>query len=226
MPGDRAAQQPMISGAKDPAMTRQHVLSLLGCALVLGQLGVASAATGTITGQLTYTMAQTAINDAVVWAEPVGALSTFPPPAQPAEMAQVQLAFTPRVLPVLVGTTVDFPNRDTVYHSVFSFARQQRFEIGLYPPGESRTVTFDKPGLVKVFCNIHDQMFGAILVLPTPYFSTSIPGGTFTLAHVPPGTYTVRVWHERLQGAPHTVTVTAGATTTLALVLQPRRREE
>jgi hypothetical protein len=106
-------------------------------------------------------------------------------------MAQAHLAFVPRVLPVLMGTTVAFPNRDTVYHSVFSFARQQRFEIGLYPPGESRLVTLDKPGLVKVFCNIHDQMFGAILVLPTPYFSTSTAQGTFTLSHVPAGDYTV-----------------------------------
>jgi plastocyanin len=207
-------------------MTQQRVLLLLWCALVLGQLGAASAATGTIAGQLTHSMAQTAMNDVVVWAEPVGGLTMLPPPAQPAEMAQVHLAFTPRVLPVLVGTTVDFPNRDTVYHSVFSFARQQRFEIGLYPPGESRSVTFDTPGLVKVFCNIHDQMFGAILVLPTPYFSTSTPEGSFRLAHVPAGTYTVQVWHERLQGTPHTVTVTAGSTTTLALVLQPRRRAE
>jgi plastocyanin len=93
---------------------------------------------GTITGQVTHATEHIAVQDAVVWAEPVGAMPTFPLPAQPVEMAQVHLAFIPRMLPVLVGTTVEFPNRNTVYHSVFSFTRQQRFEIGLYPLGESR----------------------------------------------------------------------------------------
>ena len=152
-------------------------------------------------------------------------MPTFPAPAQPAQMAQAHLAFVPRVLPVLVGTTVAFPNRDTVYHSVFSFARQQRFEIGLYPPGESRLVTLDKPGLVKVFCNIHDQMFGAILVLPTPYFSTSTAQGTFTLSHVPTGDYTVQVWHERLYGESQSIRVADQGTTTIPLILGPKRRD-
>jgi hypothetical protein len=153
-------------------------------------------------------------------------MPTFPPPVQHAEMAQVTLAFTPRVLPVLVGTTVDFPNRDTVYHSIFSFSRQQRFEIGLYPPGESRTVTFDKVGLSKLFCNIHDQMFGAILVLPTPYFSASASDGSFTIADVPAGTYIVQVWHERLHVPPQRLSVAEGGATRLTLVLQPNRRSE
>jgi hypothetical protein len=139
-------------------------------------------------------------------------------------MAQVNLAFVPRVLPVLVGTTVDFPNRDTVYHSVFSFSRRQRFEIGLYKPGESRSVTFDRTGLVKLFCNIHDQMFGAILVLPTPYFSTTTADGTFSIAAVPAGDFTVKVWHERLQGSPQTVSVPASGTVELTFTLQAKRR--
>lgn len=194
--------------------------------VLLLSLSAARATPGTITGQVTHATDHTAIPDAVVWAEPVGAMPTFPPPAQSAEMAQVHLAFVPRVLPVLVGTTVEFPNRDTVYHSVFSFTRQQRFEIGLYPPGESRAVTLDKPGLVKVFCNIHDQMFGAILVLPTPYFRTTTAQGLFTLPQVPAGEYTVQVWHERLHGASQTVTVTASGTTTVPLALRPTRQGE
>jgi plastocyanin len=147
-------------------------------------LSLSATQAGTITGAVRHATEHTAISNAVVWAEPVGAMPVFPAPVQPAEMAQVHLTFVPRVLPVLVGTTVVFPNRDTVYHSVFSLTRHQRFEIGLYPPGESRSVTLDKPGLVKVFCSIHDQMFGAILALPTPYFSTSTAQGTFTLSHV------------------------------------------
>lgn len=205
-------------------MIRSALRPMLWCTVLLLSLSAARATPGTITGQVTHVTEHTAIPDAAVWAEPVGAMPTFPPPAQPAEMAQVNLAFVPRVLPVLVGTTVTFPNRDTVYHSVFSFTRQQRFEIGLYPPGESRVVTLDKPGLVKVFCNIHDQMFGAILVLPTPYFTTSTAQGMFALPHVPVGEYTVQVWHERLHGAPYTVAVTASGTTTVSLALRPKRQ--
>jgi hypothetical protein len=161
----------------------------------------------------------------VVWVEPGGPLPIFPPPpVQHAEMAQVNLAFVPRVLPILVGITVDFPNRDTVYHSICSFARQQRFEIGLYPPGEHRTVTFERVGLVKLFCNIHDQMFGAILVLPTPYFSASTDDGSFTIDEIPAGAYTVQVWHERLRGSTQRVFITADGTARLTVVLRPHRR--
>jgi plastocyanin len=199
---------------------------MLGCVVLLLGLSTARATPGSITGQVLHASEHTAIAEAVVWAEPVGTMPTFPPPAQPAEMAQAHLAFVPRVLPVLVGTTVAFPNRDTVYHSVFSFARNQRFEIGLYPPGESRAITLDRPGLVKVFCNIHDQMFGAILVLPTPYFSTSTVQGTFTLPPIPAGDYTLQVWHERLHGTPQPISVTAGGTTPVTLALQPKRRDE
>lgn len=204
-------------------LARRHTL---GCVVLLLGLSTARATPGSITGQVIHATEHTAIAEAVVWAEPVGTMPTFPPPAQPAEMAQAHLAFVPRVLPVLVGTAVAFPNRDTVYHSVFSFARKQRFEIGLYPPGESRAVTLDTPGLVKVFCNIHDQMFGAILVLPTPYFSTSTAQGSFSLPPIPAGDYTLQVWHERLHGAPQPITVTAGGTTTVTLALQPKRRDE
>jgi plastocyanin len=199
---------------------------MLGCDDLLLGLRTARATPGSITGQVLHASEHTAIAEAVVWAEPVGTMPTFPPPAQPAEMAQAHLAFVPRVLPVLVGTTVAFPNRDTVYHSVFSFARNQRFEIGLYPPGESRAITLDRPGLVKVFCNIHDQMFGAILVLPTPYFSTSTVQGTFTLPPIPAGDYTLPVWHERLHGTPQPISDTAGGTTPVTLALQPKRRDE
>jgi plastocyanin len=104
-------------------MTQHNVWYTLWCIGMLLSLSTASAMPGTITGQVTHATEHTAVQDAVVWAEPVGAMPTFPPPAQPAAMAQVHLAFVPRVLPVLVGTTVEFPNRDTVYHSVFSFTR-------------------------------------------------------------------------------------------------------
>lgn len=200
-----------------------HRWQTLSCIVSLfASLSAISATAGTLAGDVTDGRA--GLRDAVVWVEPEGSLPPFPPPEQPAEMAQANLAFVPRVLPILVGTTVDFPNRDTVYHSIFSLSRQQRFEIGLYPPGAHRTVTFDTVGLVKLFCNIHDQMFGAILVLPTPYFSTSTDDGAFTIANIPAGAYTVQVWHERFHRPPRRVVVTASGTTRVTLVVQPNRR--
>ncbi len=202
-------------------MSRKSYQRGLWLAIVLVYLIGNRTAAGTLTGRVTDATGETGLANAVVWAEPIGTIPRFPPPKQHAEMAQVNLAFVPRILPILVGTTVDFPNRDTVYHSVFSFSRRQRFEIGLYPPGQSRAVTFDKVGLVKVFCNIHDQMFGAILVLPTPYFSTTVANGRFTIPGIPAGDYTVHVWHERFQEYAQAVTLTEG-TTTLTFSLQRR----
>lgn len=202
-------------------MQQQYVQRILCFFMIILHTGSGVTVAATLVGTVTDA-GQSGVRDAVVWAEPIGPLPTFPPPQQHAEMAQVNLAFTPPVLPVLVGTTVDFPNRDRVYHSVFSFSRQQRFEIGLYPPGMSRSVTFDKVGQVKLFCNIHDRMYGAILVLPTPYFSRTAADGTFTIPGIPAGDYTVNVWHERLQGTSRTVSVTDGATAELAFVLRPQ----
>ncbi|PON13333.1 hypothetical protein C2W62_34900 [Candidatus Entotheonella serta] len=119
---------------------------------------------------------------------------------------------------------MDFPNQDTMFHSVYSFSRQQRFEIGLYKPGESRSVTFHKVGAIKLFCNIHDNMFGTVVVLPTPYFSTAIADGDFTISDVPAGSYTVQVWHEQLQGVPQSVSVPTQGMADLSFVLSPKRR--
>ncbi len=207
-------------------MARQCLQCTLWFVLILLSLGAYSANAGTLTGKVTTAVEDAKIKDAVVWTEPIGPMPTFPPPTQPAKMAQVNLAFTPRVLPVLVGTTVDFPNRDKVYHSIFSFSRRQRFEIGLYKPGMNRSVTFDKIGPVKLFCNIHDQMFGSILVLPTPYFSLTTADGVFTIPDILAGDYTVQVWHERLQGTPQTVSMTAEGTAELSFALQPKRRDK
>ena len=207
-------------------MSRKSYQRGLWLVIVLVYLTGNRVVAGALTGRVTDATGQIGLTNAVVWAEPMGAIPQFPPPKQHAAMAQVNLAFVPRILPILVGTTVDFPNRDTVYHSVFSFSRRQRFEIGLYPPGQSRAVTFDKVGLVKVFCNIHDQMFGAILVLPTPYFSISVANGRFTIPGIPAGDYTVHAWHERFREYSQAVSLTEGATTlTFSLPRRGHRRK-
>jgi len=107
---------------------------------------------------------------------------------------QRNAAFFPRVLAVRAGTTVDLPNNDRVFHNVFSFHDSKRFDLGLYPVGTTRQVMFDKPGLSRIFCNIHPNMVAYVKVLDSPYFAVSDREGRFTIAAVPPGTYTYHAW--------------------------------
>jgi hypothetical protein len=104
--------------------------------------------------------------------------------------------FMPHVLPVMTGTTVDFPNSDPIFHNAFSSYNGQIFDIGLYPPGTSRAVRLTRPGVLRVFCNIHPAMSAIILVLNTPYFVKTAKDGTFTMT-VPPGDYDLSIFHER-----------------------------
>ena len=107
---------------------------------------------------------------------------------------QRNLNFSPHVLAVRVGTTVDFPNNDRVFHNVFSFRDGKRFDLGMYPVGTRRRVTFDKPGLSRLFCNIHPNMAGYVMAVNTPYFAVSDESGTFTIPSVAPRTYTYHAW--------------------------------
>jgi plastocyanin len=119
------------------------------------------------------------------------------------EMVQRDKAFVPVVLPVTRGTSVAFPNQDTVRHHVYSFSPVKRFELKLYTGVPAAPVVFDQPGVAVLGCNIHDQMVGWVLVLDTPYFATANPQGRTTVPEVPAGEYTLRVWHQRLPvGAP------------------------
>ena len=111
-------------------------------------------------------------------------------------MLQKNKTFTPHILPVQVGAIIDFPNADPIFHNAFSSYSGQIFDIGLYPPGTSRSVRFARPGVVRVFCNIHPAMSAVIVALNTPYFTQTSRDGTFSL-DVPPGRYTLRVFHER-----------------------------
>jgi plastocyanin len=132
----------------------------------------------------------------VVWLEP---LSAPMPQVRPrrAEMIQKDKTFRPHVLAVTVGTTVDFPNQDPIFHNAFSNYNGQIFDIGLYPPGTSRSISFKKDGVVRVFCNIHPAMSAVIVVLRSPYFGVSNKSGAVQIADVPPGSYRVHVFHER-----------------------------
>jgi len=113
---------------------------------------------------------------------------------KPRAMAQRDKAFVPRLIAVSKGSTVDFPNEDKFFHNVFSLSEGNTFDLGLYRAGESKSVTFEKTGVVDVYCNIHPNMWAQILVLDNPFFTTSTKDGSFELAKVPPGTYKVAAW--------------------------------
>jgi plastocyanin len=116
-----------------------------------------------------------------------------------AKVSQHRAEFSPHVLPVLVGTTVEWPNNDDIYHNVFSASDAKPFDLDLYkgnPP--DKRVTFDKPGKVDVFCSIHANMHCIVLVMSNPYFAVTDAGGHYTIPNVPPGTYHLKAWHERL----------------------------
>lgn len=133
----------------------------------------------------------------VVWLEPLSGAPVIPARLRHAEMVQKDKTFTPHVLPVLVGTTVDFPNYDPIFHNAFSNYNGQIFDIGLYAPGTTRSIAFRREGVVRVFCNIHPTMSAVIVVLRSPYFSVSTKNGSLSIPDVPPGSYRVHVFHER-----------------------------
>jgi plastocyanin len=130
----------------------------------------------------------------VVSLQAVGQTAT--PPAKHATMLQKNKMFTPHILPVVAGTAIDFPNADPIFHNAFSSYSGQIFDVGLYPPGTSRTVRFQRPGIVRVFCNIHPSMSAIILVLTTASFAVTPHDGSFHI-EVPPGSYDLEVYHER-----------------------------
>lgn len=133
----------------------------------------------------------------VVWLEPLSHMPLHLTQLRPAVMLQKNKTFTPHVLAIPAGGSVSFPNLDPIFHNAFSNFNGQIFDVGLYKPGSSRTVSFHRAGIVRVFCNIHPQMSAIIAVLATPYFAVSDKGGTFEITNVPAGDYELHVFHER-----------------------------
>ena len=187
--------------------------------ILLALLGAARASAGAIEGEVLVEPADLAIRDTskpnpyvgqlsasaraetaatvdtaygVAWVADPASGRDLPPP--PARMDQVGQRFVPRILAVVAGQTVEFHNSDNVYHNIFSYSPPKRFDLGRYPKGKSRSVTFVKPGAVQVYCDIHSDMRADIIVAPSRRFALIGRSGRFRIEGVPAGTHTVKVW--------------------------------
>lgn len=150
---------------------------------------------GTISGKVSG-----AKGESVVYIEAIAG-KTFPAPTQHAQVDQVHLQFSPHVLVILKGTTVDFKNEDAVGHNIYwpaiNYNRKLAHNMGTWPQGESKSFTFNDEGMVPLLCNVHPDMSGYILVVSTPYYALTDKQGGFTIKDVPPGHYTLKTWNER-----------------------------
>lgn len=131
--------------------------------------------------------------------------------------------FVPHVLAVPVGTTVDFPNHDPMLHNVYSASPAKKFDLGMYGAGETKSVTFDTPGVVRIGCNVHPKMEAFVVVHENPYAAVSDRTGTYTVANVPEGSYELRVWHATLAEKRVPVTIRSGEVQPVDVWLAPRR---
>jgi plastocyanin len=147
------------------------------------------------------------IADAVIWLDAPGA-----PRAREGRFVvrQRNMEFVPRVLAVPVGSTVDLPNDDRIFHNVFSFANGKPFDLGLYPTGSSKRITVDRPAINRLYCNIHPHMAAYIIAVDSPYYATTGKTGAFAIREVPAGRYTYHAWRSGADMLSATVTVGEG----------------
>jgi len=166
-----------------------------------------AAEAGEIKGKITMKGKKTHAN-AVVYLDKIPG-KKFKAPAMPAIMDQKNLEFIPHVLPVLIGTEVEFHNSDDVLHNIYTpDACPEKFDLGSWAKGKVKSRTFDKAGCETVLlCNVHPAMEAYVVVVETPYFAVSAKDGSYEIKNVPAGVYTVKVWHERLKGSSKSVEV-------------------
>ncbi|MBI3683877.1 MAG: hypothetical protein HY235_26175 [Acidobacteria bacterium] len=193
---------------KKRSLTNMKMITLLLAPVIAGPIALA----GSVTGKI-QCKGMKDNRDAVVYLENVP--GQVPAPKDAAVIDQLKMVFIPHVLPVLVGTSVKFLNSDSVLHNVFTPSKAgNRFNLGSWPKGQTKTYTFDKPGEVRLLCNVHPEMEAWVIVLTTPYFVKTGPDGSYSIANAPPGKYTLRVWHEKAKFAPIEVTVPASGDVT------------
>jgi plastocyanin len=197
------------------------VLALcLAATVAAAASGAATAAqTGRVEGVVE--VARGATGAIVVFLAPAEPRS-YEPPDSPALIDQVDLRFVPRVVAVVPGSMVVFPNSDPILHNVFSpRGPGDGFNLGTYPPGETRARRFTEPGVHVILCHMHPDMVAYVAVVPTPYNAVADADGRFAIEAVPPGDYTLRVWRGRRPVYERELTVSAGAAIRLRIRVEP-----
>jgi plastocyanin len=181
--------------------------------------GALPAAAGTIKGKIAIPRART-LADVVVYVDK--APGQFAAPKQHVVMNQKDLAFQPHVMPVVVGTTVDFLNSDQVLHNVFSPDKcVSKFNLGTWPKGEVRSYTFATVGCAPVvLCNVHPEMEGFVVILQNPFFAVTDKSGLFVIHDVPEGKYTIKAWNRKFLAVSQEVTVSKEGDATCNLTLK------
>jgi len=185
---------------------RRHLALLLLCAAV----PAAAQETAGVAGRVTLAVEGVRLGDLGQTVVFVDDGESAPPPAKRATIRQRNAYFAPDFLAIAVGQAVDMPNDDAIFHNVFSFSKPNDFDLGLYPAGQSRQVTFKHAGVVKIYCSIHESMSGTIFVSPSPWFAVAKANGDFEINGIPPGKHTLRVWNEKLPEATRSVTLDPG----------------
>ncbi len=198
-------------------------VALLGLA-ILPEPGAAQA-TGAVAGQVVITRGRRLKKDrsnVVIVVQ--GIPDSAPTPSEtPVVIDQTDKTFHPRITVIPTGTTVDFPNNDRVFHNVFSVSRATTFDLGLYKAGSSKSVEFDRAGVIDIYCNIHPQMSAKVLVVDTVHYAVTGPDGSFTLPDVPPGIHPFMAWQADGESFEGTVEVEAGKTSRLTIQLKEDR---
>jgi plastocyanin len=182
-------------------------------AALIGLQALQPVATGAIQGRVSSTGPKADWANFVVTVEDIE--GPFPPPEQPAVMEQRELRFVPHVLVILVGTTVEFPNKDPLSHNVFSISDAKRFNFGLYSLGTIRRLKFEKPGVVELLCHVHLEMSAFIVVVKNPYFARTDADGSYRIVGVPPGRHRLRCWHVRFPAQERMVQVPEAGSVTV-----------
>ncbi len=182
-------------------------LSLLFAAQLLSPADLQAGGGGTITGSVTWGPQR--LRDGVVYIE--RAQGKFPPSEKAAIMNQQGLAFVPHVLPILLGTTVDFLNNDGVLHNLHAFlGRETLFNMAMPKFIKKKSVAFQREGVVLLLCDVHQEMSAYIVVLQNPFFAVTNERGEFVIKDIPPGSYMLRTWHEKLTPQNREVQLTEG----------------
>ena len=197
---------------------------ILGLLLFCSTTASATSVTGTVSF-MTRRGQKPNVNETLVWLEPVGAKASMRPAAA-FTMTTRNKTFLPHVMAVPPGSTVAFPNEDPISHNLFSLTPGHTFDLGLYRKGPGKAHTFDKPGVVNVYCNIHPNMSAVVHVMPTPYYGFADASGNYAL-DVPPGKYRLVAWNEQGGMVTSEIDVTAAAVTgNRALLIDGRNHRQ